>query len=78
MLCFLVIPGCSNSQTTAEIKTFLGPMSLSSMTSTHSSPYSETNILNFPRLNSQRDIQIPSKGSINANVKVSTQHWVTL
>ncbi|KAI8432164.1 hypothetical protein MSG28_004631 [Choristoneura fumiferana] len=66
-----IIPGSSNSQTTEELKTFLSPMSLSSLTSTHVSPYSETNILNFPRLTSQRDIQIPNKGSINANVKIS-------
>ena len=61
----------TNSQAPAqiELKTFLSPMSLASMTSTHSSPYSEGIMQNYPRLTAPRDLQIPGS-QYNANVKV--------
>ncbi|RVE44563.1 hypothetical protein evm_010778 [Chilo suppressalis] len=55
---------------TSDVKTFLSPMSLASMTSTHLSPYSESVMFRYPRLTAPRDLQIPS--SINEpNIKIS-------
>ncbi|KAL0828859.1 hypothetical protein ABMA28_003768 [Loxostege sticticalis] len=59
------------SQMKSDIKTFLSPMSLASMTSTHLSPYSES-VINYPRLTAPRDLQIPlSPYQREPNVKVS-------
>ncbi|XP_053608311.1 gamma-tubulin complex component 6 [Plodia interpunctella] len=58
----------------SEVKTFLSPISLVSMTSTHLSPYSET-MFNYPRLTGPRDLNIP--GSSEVNVKVSFQSTTT-
>ncbi|XP_030023549.2 uncharacterized protein LOC115442605 isoform X1 [Manduca sexta] len=54
-----------------EVKTFLSPMSLASLTSTHLSPYSESTIFNCPRLTAPRDLQLPTSTNMNVNVKVS-------
>ncbi|OWR42859.1 hypothetical protein KGM_207871 [Danaus plexippus plexippus] len=51
-----------------ELKTFLSPMSLASMTSTALSPYSEPTIFNYPRLTAPRDIQIPTEDAVNIKV----------
>ncbi|XP_063829026.1 uncharacterized protein LOC135078358 [Ostrinia nubilalis] len=58
------------SQQKSEVKTFLSPMSLASMTSTHLSPYSES-LVNYTRLTGPRDLQIPSSPHTEANIKVS-------
>lgn len=60
------------SQMKTELKTFLSPMSLASMTSTHLSPYAESVTWNYPRLTGPRDLQIPSSPSTEPNVKVCT------
>ncbi|XP_038212670.1 uncharacterized protein LOC119832917 [Zerene cesonia] len=57
-----LLPDCS-SQQGVEVKTFLSPMTLSSMTSTQVSPYSESNIFNLPRLTTPRDLVIPKSQS---------------
>lgn len=59
----------SHKRKDSDLKTFLSPMSLASMTSTHMSPYSENNIFNLPRLRTPRDLTIPS--SEHADVKIS-------
>ncbi|KAJ8720198.1 hypothetical protein PYW07_012241 [Mythimna separata] len=69
-----LLPDTNNSRLPLqmELKTFLSPMSMASMTSSHMSPYSETGMLNYPRLTAPRDLQIPgSETSANVNVKVS-------
>ncbi|KAF9794592.1 hypothetical protein SFRURICE_018655 [Spodoptera frugiperda] len=53
-----------------ELKTFMSPMSLASLTSTHLSPYSESAILCYPRLTGPRDLQIPGSQSNDVNVKI--------
>ncbi|XP_013191581.1 gamma-tubulin complex component 6 [Amyelois transitella] len=61
----------SNSKPpSSELRTFLSPMSMASMTSTHLSPYSEA-VFNYPRLTSPRDLRIPESSQVN--VKVSFQ-----
>ncbi|KAJ0176156.1 hypothetical protein K1T71_008330 [Dendrolimus kikuchii] len=60
----------SQSHGVSELKTFLSPMSLASMTSTHLSPYAESGIFNYPRLTGPRDLQLPNL-STDVNVKVS-------
>ncbi|CAH0625412.1 unnamed protein product [Chrysodeixis includens] len=61
------LPESSNSHAPAhvELRTFLSPMSLASVTSTHMSLYTESTMLNYPRLTAPRDLHIP--GSNNAN-----------
>lgn len=54
-----------------ELKTFMSPMSLASLTSTHLSPYSESAMFCYPRLTGPRDLQIPGSQSNDVNVKVS-------
>ncbi|KAH9642200.1 hypothetical protein HF086_005530 [Spodoptera exigua] len=54
-----------------ELKTFLSPMSLASLTSTHLSPYPESTMLNYPRLTGPRDLEIPGSQSNDVNVKIS-------
>uniref|UniRef100_A0A2A4J6H1 Gamma-tubulin complex component 6 n=2 Tax=Heliothis virescens TaxID=7102 RepID=A0A2A4J6H1_HELVI len=54
-----------------DLKSFRSPMSLASLTSTHLSPYSESTMLNYPRLTAPRDLLIPGSQSNDANVKVS-------
>ncbi|XP_048483144.1 uncharacterized protein LOC105387979 [Plutella xylostella] len=54
----------------SDVKTFLSPMSLSSMTSTYLSPYPES--FNIPRLKGPRDLQIPQDTQCSqSNIKVS-------
>ncbi|KAF9424262.1 hypothetical protein HW555_000655 [Spodoptera exigua] len=54
-----------------ELKAFLSPMSLASLTSTHLSPYPESTMLNYPRLTGPRDLEIPGSQSNDVNVKIS-------
>lgn len=61
----------NQSQATEDVKTFLSPMSLASLTSTSLSPYAESAIFKYPRLTAQRDLQIPRSDSTGVNVKVS-------
>ncbi|XP_059061769.1 gamma-tubulin complex component 6 [Achroia grisella] len=65
----------TNSQVrdSAEVKTFLSPMSLASMTSTHLSPYSET-MFNYPQLTAPRDLKIPGFDSNDVNIKFSLEN----
>lgn len=67
------IADTTNSQSPGqvELKTFLSPMSLASLTSTHLSPFCESTMLSYPRLTAPRDLQIPGSGSSDANVKIS-------
>lgn len=67
---FAVLPD-NQSQATEDVKTFLSPMSLASLTSTSLSPYAESAIFNCPRLTAPRDLQIPRSDSTGDNVKVS-------
>lgn len=69
---FSVVPDIKYSQIPGhvELKTFLSPMSLASVTSTHLSPYSESNMFNYPKLTAPRDLQIPVSQSQSPNVKV--------
>ncbi|XP_026730159.1 gamma-tubulin complex component 6 [Trichoplusia ni] len=61
----------SHAPTQVELKTFLSPMSLASLTSTHLSPYSESTMLNYPRLTAPRDLHIPGSLSNDANIRIS-------
>ncbi|XP_063538725.1 uncharacterized protein LOC134747975 [Cydia strobilella] len=65
------ILGRSNTQTGVEIKKFVSPISIPSITSIDFSPYATSNICNFPRLTGQRDLQIPKSSSNSPSVKVS-------
>ncbi|XP_075977023.1 gamma-tubulin complex component 6 [Anticarsia gemmatalis] len=66
------LPSSANSQKGHnELKTFLSPMSLASMTSTHVSPYPHNNVMNYPRLTVPRDLHIPSSVITDPNVKIS-------
>ncbi|XP_022826638.1 gamma-tubulin complex component 6 [Spodoptera litura] len=64
-------PNNTHSPGQVELKTFMSPMSLASLTSTHSSPYSESTMFNYPRLTGPRDLQIPGSQSNDVNVKIS-------
>ncbi|XP_045773592.1 gamma-tubulin complex component 6 [Maniola jurtina] len=65
------LPDSHSQSGTVNVKSYLSPMSLASMTSTTFSPYSDNTIHNFPRLTAPRDIQIPSSQSTDANIKVT-------
>ncbi|XP_039756959.1 uncharacterized protein LOC120631441 [Pararge aegeria] len=66
-----VLPNNQPQSGIVNIKKFLSPMSLASMTSSALSPYSDSMMNDFPRLTDPRDIQIPSSETLEANVKVS-------
>lgn len=56
-----------------EVKTFLSPMSLASLTSAHTqnvSPYSNSEMFNYPRLMAPRDLKIPTSQCNDVNFKV--------
>ncbi|CAG4961962.1 unnamed protein product [Colias eurytheme] len=61
-----------SSQQGVEVKTFLSPMSLSSMTSTQLSPYSDSNIFNLPRLTTPRDLVIPKSQSAEPKISFAS------
>ncbi|CAB3244337.1 unnamed protein product [Arctia plantaginis] len=61
----------SQRQEETRLKTFLSPMSLPSMTSTHVSPYSQGSMYDYPRLTAPRDLQIPTSLSADVYVKIS-------
>ncbi|XP_045499705.1 uncharacterized protein LOC123697282 [Colias croceus] len=61
-----------SSQQAVEVKTFLSPMSLSSMTSTQLSPYSDSNIFNLPRLTAPRDLVIPKSQSAEPKISFAS------
>ncbi|CAH2090315.1 unnamed protein product [Euphydryas editha] len=65
------LPDNQSQQGTDDVKSFLSPMSIASLTSTSLFPYTENGIFNYPRLTVPRDLQIPRFGSTNVNVKVS-------
>ncbi|KAM3962050.1 LOW QUALITY PROTEIN: gamma-tubulin complex component 6 [Aphomia sociella] len=62
----------SHMREPSEHKSFLSPMSLASMTSTHLSPYSES-LLTYPRLTAPRDLKIPVSVSSDVNMKITSE-----
>lgn len=61
----------SPNQGGVELKKFISPMSLASMTTSSSLPVLENKIFDYPRLTAPRDLQIPNSHASDPNVKVN-------